>query len=209
MFKLRVNSAKSEKFPQVVPFKQNKVILSPLSIRRKVSQIGQQNMHTNSNNTTIFTLPSSSTNSSEKPPLPNINRSSNSKQNFYLNKIVSIKGSPLAYASLNSHTHKTISTPTKKNPKHSQNTKTDFVESSNFSDQSYYDCNCILCATKILKKNRQALSPFAKLNDNWSLDTKKFFNYLDNIKPTIKIEPPLPAATNFSMFFTTFIQIFK
>ena len=187
MFKLRLNSGNAENFPRILPFKQNKIILSPIDFEKKTNLLTIENNNNNNTNT-----------SSEKFSISNeklINRSlslSNRLHNKnssggYNYKIQQIKNnlSQTAQLTLTSNQR----TKQQKSPSQMSNCGTD--SSLSEEQQSSYDCNCILCATNILKRKKHqssSLSKAAHVDTNWTLDTKKFFNYLDSLKPIVKID---------------------
>jgi hypothetical protein len=177
MFKLRINNHdKTDSFTRILPLNQSKIQPTALSFRQKPLN----NIHTSvSQEKTAY-----NNNLTKVTDYENVKKHIASNTNLVFSKIISVKGgaalSQLSFTSLN---HKVQS-------KKSAASKISEQEKFNSPlEQSNFDCNCILCTTKLLRKNyNTTISPFSKLSDNWSLDTKKFFTYLDNMKPSIKID---------------------
>jgi hypothetical protein len=205
MFKLRVSSGKGEKFPRIVPYKQNKIILNSVSIRQRASfslasNSSNQPASTNENGQPAYLAKIVDKSSAVKPPGTSgqlINSMSNAirpvkQQSSQTSRSTANNGNSLAQLVLTSTNNTAVVKPVKTDK---VNTDENDDSSYNDSEQSNftYDCNCILCATRILKRSKEPLEPFSKTNENWSLDTRKFFKYLDSIKPSLKIDRSEPA----------------
>lgn len=182
MFKLRINSGKNDNLAKLTPVKQSKVVLSPITLRKKASLNATPNSVGASNNTTFV----NSSLSLDKP-LSRSNSQNNRSTKLQHERILNLKSLTPSNSRFRA-----------RQPQHSSSSS-----SNNNPDETesmdQFDCTCILCTTNILKRSHSYKAPSTTTNtdNNWlGFDTKKFFNYLDNLKPTMKVDRESSMSSN-------------